>query len=145
MVLLFEPLPYVANIQPCQCDLGMIKWGWVKIKPPGIGPQVKSSFFPFTRASHLGYHSHLKPWILWVAGGFHPEPPNHSAPTQGEAELCSSWLKSRLYICSEPRLALNQHVEPYRTPSFLVRIAEGARGESAAEARCFSWDKEKGN
>ena len=24
------------------------KWVWVKIKPPGIGPQVESSMFPFT-------------------------------------------------------------------------------------------------
>ena len=30
-------------------------WVWVKIKPPGIGPQVDSSMCPFAGASHFGY------------------------------------------------------------------------------------------
>ena len=33
------------------------------MKPPGIGPQVKSSLVPFTGATHFGYpfltHSHV--------------------------------------------------------------------------------------
>ena len=79
-------------------------WVWVKNKPPGFGPQVKSSLVPFTRASHFGVnrflsHSHRessrlldrKDWTVCAV----PGPRGVGLHGSSHVSRCKEWLQTK--------------------------------------------------
>ena len=76
------------------------KWLWVKIKPPGIGPQVLVHVFPFTRASfwaptsdpqpneHLGLFDYQYSFEINLRGS--PHFTERRTPQTGKHGCCSN-------------------------------------------------------